>query len=75
VVLVVGEAKLQLDRGWSRASERARVFTQLRRKVEAVRRAYPGREVVAILVTHYARPVFIEEAKAQGVEVFQSYEW
>ena len=69
VVLVVGEAKLQLDRG------RARVFTQLRRKVEAVRRAYPGREVVAILVTHYARPVFIEEAKAQGVEVFQSYEW
>jgi hypothetical protein len=75
VVLVVGEAKLQLDRGRSRASERARVFTQLRRKVEAVRRAYPGREVVAILVTHYARPVFIEEAKAQGVEVFQSYEW
>jgi hypothetical protein len=47
----------------------------LRRKVEAVRRAYPGREVVAILVMHYARPVFIEEAKAQGVEVFQSYEW
>jgi predicted transcriptional regulator len=75
VVLVVGEAKLQLDRGRSRASERARVFAQLRRKVEAVRRAYPGREVVAILVTHYARPVFIEEAKAQGVEVFQSYEW
>jgi predicted transcriptional regulator len=74
-VLVVGEAKLQLDRGRSRASERARVFAQLRRKVEAVRRAYPGREVVAILVTHYARPVFIEEAKAQGVEVFQSYEW
>jgi predicted transcriptional regulator len=75
VVLVVGEAKLQLDRGRSRASERARVFAQLRRKVEAARRAYPGREVVAILVTHYARPVFIEEAKAQGVEVFQSYEW
>jgi predicted transcriptional regulator len=75
VVLVVGEAKLQLDRGRSRASKRARVFAQLRRKVEAVRRAYPGREVVAILVTHYARPVFIEEAKAQGVEVFQSYEW
>ena len=73
VVLVVGEAKLQLDRGRSRANERARVFTQLRRKVEAVRRVYPGREVVAILVTHYARPVL--EAKAQGVEVFQSYEW
>jgi hypothetical protein len=68
VVLVVGEAKLQLDRGRSRASERARVFAQLRRKVEAVRRAYPGREVVAILVTHYAQPVFIEEAKAQGVD-------
>jgi len=67
VVLVVGEAKLQLDRGRSRASERARVFAQLRRKVEAVRRAYPGREVVAILVTHYAQPVFIEEAKAQGL--------
>jgi len=68
-VLIVGEAKLQLDRGRSRA------FAQLARKVEAVRKAYPGREVVAVLVTHYARPVFLEEAKARGVAVFQSYEW
>jgi hypothetical protein len=74
-VLIVGEAKLQLDRGRSRAMERVRVFEQLARKVEAVRRAYPGREVVAVLVTHYARPVFLEEAKARGIAVFQSYEW
>ena len=74
-VLIVGEAKLQLDRGRSRAMERVRVFEQLARKVEVVRRAYPGREVVAVLVTHYARPVFLEEAKARGIAVFQSYEW
>ena len=74
-VLIVGEAKLQLDRGRSRAMERVRVFEQLARKDEAVRRAYPGREVVAVLVTHYARPVFLEEAKARGIAVFQSYEW
>jgi hypothetical protein len=42
--------------------------------MEAARRAYPGREVAAISVTHCARPAFIEEAKAQG-EGFYSYEW
>lgn len=71
-VLIVGEAKLQLDVRWD---ERQSVLDQLARKVEAVRAVYPDQEIIPILVTHYARPVFIQAAEARGVKVFQSFEW
>lgn len=71
-VLIVGEAKLQLD---MRQAERRNALDQLVRKVEAVREVYPDQEIMPILVTHYARPAFIQEAEARGVKVFQSFEW
>ncbi|MCS6848211.1 MAG: hypothetical protein RMN52_10910 [Anaerolineae bacterium] len=71
-VLIVGESKLRLD---MRAAERQEVFDQLERKVAAVREAYPGQEVMPVLITHYARPAFLQEAEARGVQVFQSFDW
>jgi hypothetical protein len=71
-VLIVGESKLRLD---MRSFERQDVFDQLGRKVEAVRQAYPDREIIPVLVTHYARPAFVQEAEARGVLVFQSFDW
>ena len=51
------------------------VFEDLEERGEAVRQAYPGREIVPIIVTHYARPAFVEEAQKRGVAVIQSFEW
>ncbi|MFC1465167.1 MAG: hypothetical protein ACFLMY_09990 [Candidatus Brachytrichaceae bacterium NZ_4S206] len=71
-VLVVGESKLRLD---MRAAERQEVFDQLERKVAAVRAVYPDQEIMPVLITHYARPAFLQEAEARGVQVFQSFDW
>lgn len=71
-VLVVGESKLRLD---MRTTERQEVFDQLERKVAAVREAYPDQEIMPVLITHYARPAFLQEAEARGVQVFQSFDW
>lgn len=71
-VLVVGESKLRLD---MRTTERQEVFDQLERKVAAVREAYPDQEIMPVLITHYARPAFLHEAEARGVQVFQSFDW
>ena len=71
-VLIVGESKLRLD---MRSLERQDVFDQLRRKVEAVRQAYPDQEIMPVLITHYARAAFVQEAEARGVQVFQSFDW
>ncbi|MCS6848939.1 MAG: hypothetical protein RMN52_14635 [Anaerolineae bacterium] len=75
IVLIVGETKLQVAERRARRAERRRVLDQLERKVEAVRRAYPGQEIMPILITHYARPAFLQEAEARGVTVIQSFEW
>ena len=48
---------------------------QLERKVEAVAPAYPEREVVRLLVTHYARPAVRKAAEARNVIIAQSFEW
>ena len=51
------------------------VLEQLERKVEAVQLDYPEREVVRLLVTHYARPAVQEEAQKRNVIVAQSFDW
>jgi len=51
------------------------VLATLERKVAAVRKRYPKDEIVRLLVTHYARPSFVEKAKAEGVILVQSFEW
>lgn len=65
-VLIVGEAELKL-RSVSK-------FTQLDRKVSAVRREYKE-DIIKILITHYASPSMIEKAKEKGIIVIQSFEW
>jgi len=70
-VLVVGEARLRLER---KRDERKDVFEELEEKVKAVKKEYKG-EIVKILVTHYAEPELIEKAKEKEIIVIQSFEW
>ena len=74
-IVLVGETKLQMDkrRGSRDALEQA--LRQLEHKVEAVRRHYPNREVVRLLVTHYVRPALQKEAEKRDVIIAQSFEW
>ncbi|MEP7340455.1 MAG: hypothetical protein ABI977_22175 [Acidobacteriota bacterium] len=68
-VLVVGESKTTLA---------AKHLTQLKDKVEAVKKHYKrlnGREIVPLMVVHRARDREVARAKRDGVIVAQSYEW
>lgn len=60
VLLVGGETKLQLDERRANRQEAERIPDRLAEKVGAVKRAKPGTEVVPLLITHYARPPFVE---------------
>lgn len=35
----------------------------------------PDKEVLPILVTHFARPMYVQRAEEQGITVVQSFEW
>jgi chromosome segregation ATPase len=74
-VLIVGESKGRLDERRGLGESAAQVLAALQRKVAAVGRAHAGVEIVPLLVTHYARPAFLEAAREQGVIVAQSFEW
>lgn len=74
-MVLVGETKLQLDRRRGGRDAAVQVFDQLERKVEAVQPEYPDREVVRLLVTHFARPAVHAEAQKRGVLIAQSFEW
>ncbi|MBI3958282.1 MAG: hypothetical protein HY328_05685 [Chloroflexi bacterium] len=75
LIVLVGETKLQLDRRRGGRDAAVQVLEQLERKVEAVQPLYPEREVVRLLVTHYARPVVQEEAQKRHVIIAQSFDW
>lgn len=74
-IYLVGESKLQLDerRNSRRAAEA--ILDQIDRKAAVVQRHYPDTEIVRILLTHYARPAVLQQAKERGVLVIQSFEW
>lgn len=74
-VLLVGETKLKLDERRQGRRRRQEVLEQLAAKVKAVEEAYPGVEIVPLLVTHYARPAMLQQAEEAGVIVVQSFEW
>ncbi|MBF0316600.1 MAG: hypothetical protein HQL04_00365 [Nitrospirae bacterium] len=88
-VLIVGEAKLKLQgyytTGTSDNLQMADVFDQLESNVETVRIQCKHvkestsngstKEIVRILITHFATADFLEEAAKRGVIVVQSYEW
>lgn len=66
-VVIVGEAKTRL--------ERMEVFDELEEKVKAVREEYKDKEIIKVLVTHFATNNVLKFAKDTGVIVVQSFEW
>jgi len=69
-VFIVGESKIRLESTW-----RKDVFSELEDKVNAVKAEFGDVEVVRLLVTHFAKKDFLDEAEKMGVIVVQSYEW
>ena len=65
-VYLVGEAVLKLDD--------AAKLKQVWKKVQAVKEEF-GKEVVPIIVTHFAKPEILERARKAGAIVVQSFEW
>ncbi len=66
-VVVVGEAKTRL--------ERMEVFDELEEKVKVVKEQYRDKEVVKVLVTHFATNRILQSAQQMGIIVIQSFEW
>ncbi|SHJ02800.1 hypothetical protein [Desulfofundulus thermosubterraneus] len=67
-IIIVGETELKF-------TSAGKKLGQLKRKVAAVAREYPGTKIIKLLVTHFAKPQAIEKARAEGVIVIQSFEW
>lgn len=68
-VLIVGEAKSRLA---------AKDLTQLKKKIEEVEKHYLAaqeREIVPVMVVHFARDKELKRAEREGVIVAQSFEW
>jgi hypothetical protein len=70
-VFVVGEAKVRLDE----CREINEDFDELEEKVQAVMAEYGQKEIVKILVAHYARKLALDMARDKGIIVVQSFEW
>jgi len=66
-LVIVGEAKTRL--------ERMDVFDELEEKINIVREEYKDKEVVKVLVTHFASKKILKVAEETGVIVVQSFEW
>ena len=69
-VLIVGEVKVRLEGG-----RREDALEQLEEKARVVQEAYPGEELVLLLVTHHAHPRILQKAQERGILVVQSFEW
>ncbi len=57
-VLIVGEVKVRLEEG-----RREDALEQLEEKARVVQEAYPGEELVLLLVTHHAHPSILQRAR------------
>jgi hypothetical protein len=73
-VLIVGESKSRLDERRREESELESVFAQLEKQGAAVAEVHPGVPIIPLLVTHFARPAFIQAAAERGVILVQSYQ-
>ena len=74
-ICLVGESKLQLDERRNSRREAERIIDQLESKVDTVRQLYPEREMVRLLVTHYARPAIRQFLQEHNLIVVQTFEW
>jgi chromosome segregation ATPase len=66
-VIIVGESELKVTSIGK--------LKQLERKAAVVQESFPGKEIIKLLITHYARPAVLEKAKEKGIIVIQSFEW
>lgn len=74
-ICLVGESKLQLDERRNSRREAERLIDQIESKVDTVRQLYPEREMVRLLVTHYARPAIRQFLQEHNLIVVQTFEW
>lgn len=74
-ICLVGESKLQLDERRNSRRESERLIDQIESKVDTVRQLYPEREMVRLLVTHYARPAIRQFLQEHNLIVVQTFEW
>lgn len=65
-LFIVGETVLKLDS----VSE----ITQLKTKAQVIENKY-NKEVIKILITHYAKQFILEKANKDGIIIIQSFEW
>ncbi|MCX7723863.1 MAG: hypothetical protein N2042_01275, partial [Thermodesulfovibrio sp.] len=70
-VIILGESKLRLGE----KREIDKVFQEIEKKVEAVKREYKDIEIVKLLITHYATKTALKKAKQKDIIVIQSFEW
>ncbi len=71
-ILVVGEAKLRFD---EKKKDFERTLKELERKISAVKKIYGDKEIVKLLVTHFAKQGALKMAEERGILVIQSFEW
>lgn len=74
-IALVGESKLQLDERRNSRREAECIIDQIKTKVDAVRQRDPDREIVRLLVTHYARPSIRQFLEEHNMLVVQTFEW
>jgi hypothetical protein len=74
-ILIVGESKNRLDERRKIKPGQKELFEQLQAKIEAVKMVHPQAKIVPVIITHYARPVVLEQAQAKGIIIIQSFEW
>lgn len=74
-ICLVGESKLQLDERRNSRRGAERLIDQIESKVDAVRQLYPEREMVRLLVTHYARSAIRQFLQEHNIIVVQTFEW
>ena len=72
-VVIVGEVKLRLDERREKGKKTA--FDELEEKVQAVQTEERDREIVRLLITHYATKGFLRKAKERKVIVVESFAW
>ncbi|MCS7214994.1 MAG: hypothetical protein NZ826_02435, partial [Thermodesulfovibrio sp.] len=70
-ILILGESKLRI--GEKREIED--LLKEIEDKANAVKSEYRDREIVKILITHYATKAVLNKAKKEGVILIQSFEF
>ncbi len=71
-VLIIGEAEVKIS---GKPKPGRGIFKDLEKKTSIIKRHYPGKEIVKVIVTHFAGNAVIKEARKQGIILIQSFEW